>query len=460
MLSQPLSLPLDNFGEVMGAYLSNKACWTCSCGELFCLEPGTQPDGQRPLVKTIGGGGNDALDTFVFETGAGKYVPRCVTVDFEPTLVDEVRTGIYRQIFYPELLISGKEDADNNFARGHYTIVREIVGLVFNRIRRLDDKCTGLQTLMTFNAVDGGSESILGRFLLERLSVDDGKKSKISFAVWACTQVVTAVVELYNTVLCVHLLLECTASTIMFGCEVIDDVCRRNSDIERPTSANVSRLLAQVISSLTASMRLNSTFKVDLMEFQSNDKPILSGEKAYWEVIPVAKPFSVIAKCDPRRGKCMTYCMVHRGDSVSVDVNASVDTIKTQHAIQFMDWYLTGFKCGIDELISARRSISLDGAGSSMCTMALNAEIVEDSISWAVQSTVAPTEAGGRYVSHRRFCLHHDGHRRRTWEFASPGRWHGGAQCSPDCGAIPWLGHQFHTLSWSCRVFQQHDRQG
>lgn len=28
--------------------------------------------------------------------------------------VDEIRTGDYRQLFHPELLISGKEDAANN----------------------------------------------------------------------------------------------------------------------------------------------------------------------------------------------------------------------------------------------------------------------------------------------------------------------------------------------------------
>ena len=40
----------------------------------------------------------------------------------EPTVIDEVRTGTYRQLFHPEQLITGKEDAANNYARGHYTI--------------------------------------------------------------------------------------------------------------------------------------------------------------------------------------------------------------------------------------------------------------------------------------------------------------------------------------------------
>ncbi len=67
------------------------------------------------------GGGDDAFNTFFSETGSGKHVPRAVFVDLEPTVIDEVRTGVYRQLFHPEQLISGKEDAANNFARGHYT---------------------------------------------------------------------------------------------------------------------------------------------------------------------------------------------------------------------------------------------------------------------------------------------------------------------------------------------------
>lgn len=64
---------------------------------------------------------NDSFNTFFSETQNGKHVPRAIFVDLEPTVIDEVRTGTYRQLFHPEQLISGKEDAANNFARGHYT---------------------------------------------------------------------------------------------------------------------------------------------------------------------------------------------------------------------------------------------------------------------------------------------------------------------------------------------------
>ncbi|KAB1269814.1 Tubulin alpha chain [Camelus dromedarius] len=93
-----------------GVQIGN-ACW-----ELYCLEHGIQPDGQMPSDKTIGGG-DDSFNTFFSETGAGKHVPRAVFVDLEPTVIDEVRTGTYRQLFHPEQLITGKEDAANNYAR-------------------------------------------------------------------------------------------------------------------------------------------------------------------------------------------------------------------------------------------------------------------------------------------------------------------------------------------------------
>ena len=193
---------------------------------------------------------DDSFNTFFSETGAGKHVPRCIFLDLEPTVIDEVRTGAYRQLFHPEQLISGKEDAANNFARGHYTIGKEIVDVALDRIRKLADNCTGLQGFLVFNAVGGGTGSGLGSLLLERLSVDYGKKSKLGFTIYPSPAVSTAVVEPYNSVLSTHALLEHTDVSVMLDNEAVYDICRQVLDIERPTYTNLNRLLAQVISSL------------------------------------------------------------------------------------------------------------------------------------------------------------------------------------------------------------------
>lgn len=51
-------------------------------------------------------------------------------------VLDEVRTGTYKQLFHPAQLITGREDSANNYARGHYTVGREIIDVVMERIRR------------------------------------------------------------------------------------------------------------------------------------------------------------------------------------------------------------------------------------------------------------------------------------------------------------------------------------
>ena len=61
--------------------------------------------------------------------------------------------------------------------------------LALDRIRKLADNCTGLQGFLVFNAVGGGTGSGLGSLLLERLSVDYGKKSKLGFTVYPSPQV-------------------------------------------------------------------------------------------------------------------------------------------------------------------------------------------------------------------------------------------------------------------------------
>jgi len=350
-----------------GCQIGN-ACW-----ELFCLEHGIQPDGQKP---SGGGGGmgeemieaDDSHQTFFSETGAGKFVPRCVMVDLEPTVVDEIRTGTYRQLYHPEQLISGKEDAANNYARGHYTIGKEIVDLVLDRIRKLADNCTGMQGFMVFHSFGGGTGAGFGSLLLERLSIDYGKKSKVEFAVYPSPQVSTAVVEPYNSVLCSHTMLEHSDVAFMIDNEAMYDICRRNLDIERPTYTNLNRLVAQCISSITASLRFDGQLNVDLTEFQTNlvpyprisfplcsFAPVIAAEKAYHETMSVAditnsvfEPANMMVKCDPRHGKYMACCMMYRGDVVPKDVNAAIATVKNKRTIQFVDWCPTGFKVGIN----------------------------------------------------------------------------------------------------------------
>ena len=103
---------------------------------------------------------------------------------------------------------------------------------------------------------------------MERLSVDYGKKSKLEFSIYPAPQIATAVVEPYNSILTTHTTLEHSDCAFMVDNEAIYDICRRNLDIERPTYTNLNRLIGQIVSSITASLRFDGALNVDLTEFQ------------------------------------------------------------------------------------------------------------------------------------------------------------------------------------------------
>ncbi|XP_056611050.1 tubulin alpha-8 chain-like [Triplophysa dalaica] len=277
---------------------------------------------------------------------------------------DEVRTGTYRQLFYPEQLISGKEDAANNYAPGHYTIGKEIIGLVLDRTRKLADQCTGLQGFLIFHSFGGGTGSGFTSLLMERLSVDYGKKSKLEFAIYPPPQVSTAVVEPYNSILTTHTTLEHSDCAFMVDNESIYDICFKNLDIDRPTYTTLNRLIGQKVSSITASLRFDGALNVDLTEFQTNLVPyprihfpqvscalVIPIEKACHEPLSVAditnacfEPSNQMVKCDPRHGEYMACCLLYCGDVVPKDVNSAIAAVKTKRTIQFVDWCPTGFK--------------------------------------------------------------------------------------------------------------------
>ena len=135
------------------------------------------------------------------------------------------------------------------------------------------DNCNFIQGFFIYNALGGGTGSGLGSLLLERLTADYGKKPKLGFNIMPSPQISNACVEPYNSVLSTHSLLEHEDVSVVLDNEGIYDICRRNLAIERPTFTNLNRLIAQVISSLTASLRFDGALNTDVNEFQTNLVP-------------------------------------------------------------------------------------------------------------------------------------------------------------------------------------------
>ncbi|KAJ9596190.1 hypothetical protein L9F63_027188 [Diploptera punctata] len=351
--------------EVVSIHLGQAGCQIANaCWELYCLEHAITPDGRLYYGRTA----QDDFNALFSVSGSGKCVPRVVMLDLEPTVIDEIRTGAYRKLFHPEHLITGKEDAANNFARGYCTVGREMVDLCLDRVRKVCDECNHLQGFILFRAFGGGTCSGFGALLLERLTDDYGKLAKVEFAVYPAPQISPIIVEPYNAVLTTHGSLEYEDCSFVMDNEACYDICGRNLDVPRPTYTNLNRLLGQVVSCVTASLRFEGAINVDLTEFQTNlvpyprihfplitYAPLVPISKAYHEQLSVTQltnscfePANQLVKCDPRRGKYMSCVMLFRGDVTPTDVNNSITSLKNRRSILFVDWCPTGFKVGIN----------------------------------------------------------------------------------------------------------------
>ena len=114
--------------------------------------------------------------------------------------------------------------------RGHYTVGKEISDLVLNRIWKLANQCTGLQGFLVSHSFGRGTGSRFTSLLMEHLSVDYGKKSKLEFSIYPALQVSIAVVEPYNSIFTTHTTLEHSDCAFMVDDEAIYDICQINLD--------------------------------------------------------------------------------------------------------------------------------------------------------------------------------------------------------------------------------------
>jgi tubulin alpha len=354
MTREIISIHIGQAGIQVG-----NACW-----ELYCLEHGIKPDGTRDATNT-----NDDVNVLFSDTKKGKFVPRSVMIDLEPSVVDAVRTGEFKNLYHPGQLINGKEDAANNFARGHYTVGKDLIDVAVDRIRRVADNCESLQGFLLFNSVGGGTGSGFSSLLMERLSVDYLKKIKFGLTVYPSPQVSTSVVEPYNSVLSTHGLLEHSDINVVLDNEAIYDICKNKLKIERPTYANLNRMVAQVVSGITTSLRFSGSLNVDMGEYLTNlvpyprihfmlssMAPVVAADEVFHSMNNAAEltsavfePYNMMAKCDPSHGKYISCCMMYRGDLVQKEVNDALKVMKTKANIRFVDWSPCSFKIGMND---------------------------------------------------------------------------------------------------------------
>jgi len=381
MVREVLTISVGQAGIQLG-----NAIW-----EQYRTEHGIDKAGKREVPKGQSADDKNFL-TFFEQVNTGGCVPRNLSVDLEPNCIDEMKGGAMQHLWNPEYLLNGKEDAANNFARGHYTVGKEMMDTVADRLKNLVENSENVQGFLVNHAVGGGTGSGLGMLILERIAVDYRKKSKIGFEIYPSPNQSTCIVEPYNGLLSTHWLLDHTEVSLVLDNEALYDICKKKLDINSPSYSSLNRIVAKVVSSMTAALRFDGELNVDLNEFQTNLvpfprlhfmttalAPITSSKKASHEskdarsiTDECVQPPNFLVKVqdfDPVEDKYMAISLNYRGEIKSKVANSTVQWLKQQNKVSFVEWCPTGFKIGLNAVPAAKTDNDDMATSKTNCVM-------------------------------------------------------------------------------------------
>merc|ERR1711928_210272 len=296
-------------------------------------------------------------------------IPRNLFIDLEASCVQQIKKSVMGKQFNPDFSICGKEDAANNFARGHYTVGKEKMDTINEKVKTIVEACDNLQGFIICHAVGGGTGSGLGMLILGRLAVDYRKKSKIGFEIYPAPSISTCIVEPYNGLLTTHWLLDHTEVSLVLDNEAMYAICEKQLKLNKITYDHLNKVCAKSISCMTSALRFEGDLNVDMNEFQTNlvpfprlhfmtssYAPVISPSKqdpakSVWELLQQAfnpKFFNVkYTDFDAQEDKYMAISMNFRGKVTSKEANENIQKVKKHAKVVFVEWMPTGFKVGL-----------------------------------------------------------------------------------------------------------------
>ncbi|KAK6332840.1 hypothetical protein TWF696_002862 [Orbilia brochopaga] len=177
-----------------------------STWELYSLEQNIGSDGRNNDANPDDPWDLPPSTTLFYERETGKYVPRSIFIDPDPSSIDEIRNGTFKSLFPPEQLLSGNESTSGNFAHGYHGVDKQLINTARDQLRRLAENCSNLQGLFVSHSLGGGTGSGLGALFAEKIAEDFPKKSKFQLAIYPSLQDQDPAntFEPYNAVLSTH----------------------------------------------------------------------------------------------------------------------------------------------------------------------------------------------------------------------------------------------------------------
>jgi len=256
--------------------------------ELFCNEHHIKPDGHSEDDLNED---DSTFESFFGLTSAGQYVPRALYLDTDPVSKEAILNSDWGRLYHPDNLMVYKCDCSNNFFEG-WSMAGEyrIVEQVSNQLSKLTDNCDNFQGFMVFHAVAGGTGSGLAHRVFEEMRDVFERKPIFDSVIYPSNNISNCVVAPYNCIFSMHYARDLVDLSLMLDNQAAYKMCHRNLGIPDPSFKHINRLLAQMVSGATASLRYPSELRYTLDDMLTNLVPEKSFRYPVISLSPVRNP--------------------------------------------------------------------------------------------------------------------------------------------------------------------------
>ena len=331
------------------------------------------------------------------ELATGRYAPRAILVDTDPSSIEAVANGKMKELFSQQNLICHSPTSVGNVARIGYTEDYQLEDEAIECARREIELCDCLSGFQFTHSIGGTAGSSIGSRLMDRIKTEYPDRISLSFSVLPSAKLSDTIIEPYNSILAVDQLINNIDQSYLIDNNGLCDMYSSKLGIQAPTYSELNDQIAQIISGITSAFRFQGQPNTNVRKISTNMIPYSRLHFLIPGLSPALRSHTESAveltleelsnqlvsvehcmhACDPRDGFYISLGAVYRGDVTSIEAEEQMVRM-TQSSGYFVDWVPNNVLTAVCSVPSRGMRLSLSSIANTTAIVPIFNRILEE----------------------------------------------------------------------------------